>query len=40
MQAPSGALAHYDILGYVVVAAMLVVVVMLRPIDRMVRAAR
>jgi predicted MFS family arabinose efflux permease len=40
MQTPSGALAHYDILGYVVVAAMLIVVVMLRPIDRMVRAAR
>ena len=40
VQAPSGHLAHYDLLGYVVVAAMLVVVVMLRPIDRMVRAQR
>ena len=39
VQTPSGSLAHYDLLGYVVVAAMLIVVVMLRPIDRMVRAA-
>jgi predicted MFS family arabinose efflux permease len=39
VQAPSGSLAHYDILGYVVVAAMLVVVAMLRSIDRMVRTA-
>jgi len=35
-QTPSGALARYDVLGYVVVAAMLIVVVMLRSIDRMV----
>jgi predicted MFS family arabinose efflux permease len=40
VQAPSGSLAHYDLLGYVVVGAMLIVVIMLRPIDRMVRAAR
>ena len=40
LQTPSGALARYDVLGYVVMAAMLIVVVMLRPIDRMVRAAR
>ena len=40
LQTPSGALARYDLLGYVVVAAMLVVVFMLRPIDRMVRAGR
>jgi predicted MFS family arabinose efflux permease len=39
LQTPSGSLAHYDILGYVVVVAMLVVVFMLRPIDRMVRLA-
>jgi hypothetical protein len=39
VQTSSGALAHYDLLGYVVVAAMLIVVVLLRPIDRMVRAA-
>jgi predicted MFS family arabinose efflux permease len=36
VQTPSGALAHYDILGYVVVGAMSVVVIMLRGIDRMV----
>ena len=36
VQTPSGALAHYDVLGYVVTAAMLIVVVMLRTIDRMV----
>jgi predicted MFS family arabinose efflux permease len=36
VQTPSGALAHYDILGYVVVGAMSVVVFMLRGIDRMV----
>ncbi len=40
VQTPSGSLAHYDLLGYVVVAAMLVVVVMLRSIDRMVTAQR
>jgi predicted MFS family arabinose efflux permease len=40
VQTSSGSLAHYDLLGYVVVAAMLVVVIMLRPIDRMVRRAR
>ena len=40
VQAPSGVLARYDLLGYVVVAAMLIVVVLLRPIDRMVRAGR
>jgi predicted MFS family arabinose efflux permease len=39
LQRPNGSLAHYDLLGYVVMAAMLIVVVMLRPIDRMVRAA-
>jgi predicted MFS family arabinose efflux permease len=38
VQTPSGALAHYDILGYVVCAAMLIVVVMLRSINRMVAA--
>jgi predicted MFS family arabinose efflux permease len=40
VQAPSGALARYDILGYVVVAAMILVVIMLRTIDRMVNAQR
>ena len=40
VQTPSGSLARYDVLGYVVVAAMVVVVIMLRPIDRMVRAGR
>jgi predicted MFS family arabinose efflux permease len=38
VQTPSGALAHYDILGYVVCVAMLIVVVMLRSINRMVAA--
>jgi predicted MFS family arabinose efflux permease len=38
VQLPGGALAHYDVLGYVVTAAMLIVVVMLRTIDRMVAA--
>ncbi len=38
VQLPSGALAHYDVLGYVVSAAMLIVVVMLRAIDKMVAA--
>jgi predicted MFS family arabinose efflux permease len=38
VQTPSGALARYDVLGYVVCAAMLLVVVMLRTIDRMVAA--
>jgi predicted MFS family arabinose efflux permease len=38
VQLPSGALAHYDTLGYVVCGAMLVTVVMLRSIDRMVAA--
>jgi predicted MFS family arabinose efflux permease len=36
VQTEGGSLAHYDVLGYVVVAAMLVVIVMLRGIDRMV----
>jgi predicted MFS family arabinose efflux permease len=36
VQTPGGALERYDVLGYVVVGAMLVVVVMLRGIDRMV----
>jgi hypothetical protein len=36
VQTASGALEHYDVLGYVVTAAMLMVVVMLRTIDRMV----
>jgi predicted MFS family arabinose efflux permease len=36
VQLPSGALARYDVLGYVVCAAILVVVFMLRSIDRMV----
>jgi predicted MFS family arabinose efflux permease len=36
VQTASGALEHYDVLGYVVTAAMLIVVVMLRKIDRMV----
>ncbi|HVX96660.1 MAG TPA: MFS transporter [Polyangia bacterium] len=40
VQTPSGALERYDVLGYVVMAAMLIVVVMLRPIDRMVKAMR
>ena len=40
VQLPSGKLAHYDVLGYVVVSAMFLVVVMLRSIDRMVRTAR
>jgi predicted MFS family arabinose efflux permease len=40
VQTPGGALAHYDVLGYVVCAAMLVVVVMLRLIDRMVAGDR
>jgi predicted MFS family arabinose efflux permease len=38
VQQPSGALAHYDILGYVVISSMLLVVVMLRPIERAVVA--
>jgi len=38
VQTASGALAHYELLGYVVVAAMVIVVVMLRGIDRMVAA--
>jgi predicted MFS family arabinose efflux permease len=38
VQQANGSLAHYDILGYVVCAAMLIVVVMLRSIDRMVAA--
>jgi predicted MFS family arabinose efflux permease len=37
VQTPSGALERYDVLGYVVIGAMSVVVVMLRFIDRMVR---
>ena len=37
VQQPSGALARYDILGYVVVASMLLVAILLRPIDRAVR---
>jgi predicted MFS family arabinose efflux permease len=37
VQTPGGALERYDVLGYVVIGAMLVVVVMLRLIDRMVR---
>jgi predicted MFS family arabinose efflux permease len=39
VQTPSGALAHYEVLGYVVCGAMLLVVVLLRSIDRMVAAA-
>jgi predicted MFS family arabinose efflux permease len=39
VQLPTGALAHYDVLGYVVCTAMLIVVVLLRSIDRMVAAA-
>jgi predicted MFS family arabinose efflux permease len=39
VQTPGGALQHYDILGYVVCVAMLVVVIMLRFIDRMVRGS-
>jgi predicted MFS family arabinose efflux permease len=38
VQLPSGTLAHYDTLGYVVCGAMLVTVIMLRSIDRMVAA--
>jgi predicted MFS family arabinose efflux permease len=37
-QTPSGALARYDVLGYVVMASMVVVVIMMRGIDRMVSA--
>jgi predicted MFS family arabinose efflux permease len=37
---PSGAIRHYDILGYVVIGAMMIVLVQLRGIDRRVRAAR
>jgi predicted MFS family arabinose efflux permease len=40
VQQPSGALVHYDTLGYVVIASMLLVVVMLKSIDRMVSAQR
>ncbi|HVZ73029.1 MAG TPA: MFS transporter [Polyangia bacterium] len=40
VQTPSGALAHYDRLGYVVCAAMLIVVVMLKSIDRLVAASQ
>ena len=40
VQLPSGKLQRYDILGYVVMAAMLVVVLMLRAIDRQVAAQR
>jgi predicted MFS family arabinose efflux permease len=38
VQTPSGALARYDILGYVVICSMLLVAIMLRPIDRAVTA--
>jgi predicted MFS family arabinose efflux permease len=37
VQTPGGALERYDVLGYVVIGAMSVVVLMLRLIDRMVR---
>jgi predicted MFS family arabinose efflux permease len=40
VQLPSGELTHYDVLGYVVVVSMLVVVGMLKTIDRMVAAQR
>jgi predicted MFS family arabinose efflux permease len=40
VQLPSGALVHYDTLGYVVIASMLIVVVMLKSIDRMVATQR
>jgi predicted MFS family arabinose efflux permease len=40
VQTPGGALQRYDVLGYVVVAAMVLVVVMLRSINRMVTAPR
>jgi predicted MFS family arabinose efflux permease len=40
VQTAGGALAHYEVLGYVVTSAMLIVVVMLRSIDRMVTVAR
>jgi predicted MFS family arabinose efflux permease len=40
VQLPSGALTHYDVLGYVVAVSMLVVVGMLKTIDRMVAAQR
>jgi predicted MFS family arabinose efflux permease len=38
VQSPTGVLSRYDVLGYVVIGAMTVVVIMLRLIDRMVRA--
>jgi predicted MFS family arabinose efflux permease len=38
VQTPSGALDHYPVLGYVVMSSMLIVVVMLKAIDRMVAA--
>ena len=38
-EAPSGAIRGYDILGYVVIVAMVAVLVQLRAIDRRVRAA-
>jgi predicted MFS family arabinose efflux permease len=40
VQLPSGELTHYDVLGYVVAVSMLVVVGMLKTIDRMVAAQR
>ncbi|HVU52967.1 MAG TPA: MFS transporter [Polyangia bacterium] len=40
VQQPAGTLLHYDTLGYVVIASMLLVVVMLKAIDRMVAAQR
>lgn len=40
VQTPSGTLERYDVLGYVVIGAMSIVVVMLRLIDRMVRMDR
>ncbi len=39
VQQSNGNLAHYDVLGYVVVAAMAVTVLMLKPIDRQVKAS-
>jgi predicted MFS family arabinose efflux permease len=40
VQTPSGPLERYDVLGYVVIGAMSIVVIMLRLIDRMVRTVR
>lgn len=39
VETSSGALARYDVLGYVVIASMTIAVIMMRQIDRMVKAS-